>query len=165
MPHYCTFCQMEHSSASCYHPGRAQVADHTACDHRAATLEGELKEASRLAKKEADVYRKSVEDRDRLERELGESNAVCICGCPVHESYGEDGESCGVDSHDCIRVSASAATLYAKLQQEVERLREVMRHAQNRLELSSTLGSKEVKKFYGTVAKMLKGALAADREG
>lgn len=24
MPHYCNFCQVEHSAASCYHPGRQE---------------------------------------------------------------------------------------------------------------------------------------------
>lgn len=38
---------------------------------------------------------------------LRECNAVCLCGCPEseHESYGEDGESCGHDDHECIRVA------------------------------------------------------------
>jgi len=42
-----------------------------------------------------------------LESLLRECNAVCLCGCPEseHESYGEDGESCGHDDHECIRVA------------------------------------------------------------
>lgn len=43
----------------------------------------------------------------RLRGLLHECNAVCLCGCPAseHESYGEDGESCGVEGHECLRVA------------------------------------------------------------
>lgn len=43
----------------------------------------------------------------RLTDLLRECNAVCLCGCPEseHESYGEDGESCGHDDHECLRVA------------------------------------------------------------
>ena len=53
-----------------------------------------------------------------LESLLRECNAVCLCGCPEseHESYGEDGESCADEGHECIRV-APAVLAY------VERLR------------------------------------------
>lgn len=42
-----------------------------------------------------------------LESLLRECNAVCLCGCPEteHESYGEDGESCADEGHECIRVA------------------------------------------------------------
>ena len=42
-----------------------------------------------------------------LESLLRECNAVCLCGCPdsEHESYGEDGESCADEEHECIRVA------------------------------------------------------------
>ena len=45
----------------------------------------------------------------RLTALLHECNAVCLCGCPEseHESYGEDGESCGHDDHECLRVPRS----------------------------------------------------------
>ena len=41
------------------------------------------------------------------EEALRECNAVCLCGCPEseHESYGEDGESCADESHECLRVA------------------------------------------------------------
>lgn len=54
----------------------------------------------------------------RLTALLRECNAVCLCGCPEseHESYGEDGESCADEGHECIRV-AKAVLAY------VERLR------------------------------------------
>lgn len=43
----------------------------------------------------------------RLTALLRECNAVCLCGCPEseHESYGEDGESCADEGHECIRVA------------------------------------------------------------
>lgn len=43
----------------------------------------------------------------RLAALLSECNAVCLCGCPEseHESYGEDGESCADEGHECIRVA------------------------------------------------------------
>ena len=42
-----------------------------------------------------------------LESLFRECNAVCLCGCPdsEHESYDEDGESCGDEEHVCIRVA------------------------------------------------------------
>ena len=48
----------------------------------------------------------SLAEREAL---LHECNAVCLCGCPEseHESYGEDGESCGHDDHECLRVPRS----------------------------------------------------------
>ena len=48
----------------------------------------------------------SLAEREAL---LHECNAVCLCGCPEseHESYGEDGESCGHDDHECLRVPKS----------------------------------------------------------
>jgi len=64
---------------------------------------------------------------------LKESNAVCVCGCPneQHENYGEDGEACEDDTHECNRASravlASVAKLRAEkaaLQQENETLRQ-----------------------------------------
>ena len=50
-----------------------------------------------------------------------ESNAVCICGCPVaeHENYGDEGEACEHPEHECLRTSkavyAVIYTLRAKL--------------------------------------------------
>ena len=52
-----------------------------------------------------------------LEALLRECNAVCLCGCPdeEHESYGEDGESCGHDDHECIRVAPAVLAYVNKL--------------------------------------------------
>jgi hypothetical protein len=48
---------------------------------------------------------------------VADDRAVCLCGCPAdaHESYGEDGESCGCEDHDCLRVCAGAADAVAAL--------------------------------------------------
>lgn len=52
-----------------------------------------------------------------LEALLRECNAVCLCGCPdsEHESYGEDGESCGHDDHECIRVPKAVLAYVERL--------------------------------------------------
>lgn len=81
---------------------------------------GELTDAGERAWAEAESMPvRSVPSRiDELTVLLRESNAVCLCGCPEseHESYGEDGESCADEGHECIRV-APAVLAY------VERLR------------------------------------------
>lgn len=58
---------------------------------RLASLEQQLREAN---------------ENDRLKLVLVESNEVCVCGCDAdqHENYGEDGEGCGNDSHECVRT-------------------------------------------------------------
>jgi hypothetical protein len=57
---------------------------------------------------------KAIEDAGE---DLRADRAVCLCGCPpdVHENYGEDGESCGNDDHDCIRVSVGVAQAFARV--------------------------------------------------
>lgn len=52
-----------------------------------------------------------------LESLLRECNAVCLCGCPEseHESYGEDGESCGHDDHECLRVPKAVLAYVERL--------------------------------------------------
>ena len=54
-----------------------------------------------------------------LESLLRECNAVCLCGCPdsEHESYGEDGESCGDEEHECIRVPSAVLAYVQDLRQ------------------------------------------------
>jgi hypothetical protein len=56
-----------------------------------------------------------------LESLLRECNAVCLCGCPDadHESYDEDGESCGNDEHECIRVAPAVLAYARKLRDTV----------------------------------------------
>jgi len=82
------------------------------CDEREAHYELGL----RMAITDSDDLRwrrwaqKLLDDAHRvpeLESLLRECNAVCLCGCPEseHESYGEDGESCGDEKHECIRVA------------------------------------------------------------
>lgn len=70
----------------------------------------------RLAAAEAEVK--------RLTERVEEDNAVCLCGCPpdAHESLGEDGESCGHDDHECLRVAPAVATLFASLRARAQRL-------------------------------------------
>lgn len=74
-------------------------------------------------------------ERDAANEIAAESNAVCVCGCLAldHESYGEDGEACEHDDHECFRTSkASYAVIHAlrcKLataEQERDRLRAVV---------------------------------------
>lgn len=43
--------------------------------------------------------------------------SACICGCPIaeHESRAEDGESCGNDNHECLRVFPAVAAMLKAL--------------------------------------------------
>jgi len=75
----------------------------------------------------------------RLTEELALDRAVCLCGCAhdVHETYGDEGESCGNDTHECIRVAPavlSAVTLLrqqlAAQAQEIARLTKELARAQ-----------------------------------
>lgn len=52
----------------------------------------------------------ALESFRSLLQQWKEALAVCACGCDAaaHESYGEDGESCGRDDHDCYRTSKAA---------------------------------------------------------
>ncbi len=72
----------------------------------------------RLAEAEADC--------DRLTTVCNESNAVCACGCAndEHESYGEDGESCGHDDHECVRTSLVVSCMLRDLRADRDALRE-----------------------------------------
>jgi hypothetical protein len=60
-----------------------------------------------LSRNDMAAIRHALDTIDTLEGGLALDNAICLCGCPSseHESYGEDGESCGVDGHECIRVA------------------------------------------------------------
>lgn len=53
----------------------------------------------------------------RLTIELKEANAVCVCGCPeaAHENYGEDGEACEHEDHQCVRTNRAVLTIIAGL--------------------------------------------------
>ncbi len=62
-----------------------------------------------------EAYRNAIHT---LLEELANERAVCICGCPVdqHENYGEDGESCEVKEHQCLRVCVAVRNLlYAEM--------------------------------------------------
>ena len=61
-----------------------------------------------------DVERKRA---DELMNELTGDRAVCICGCPpeAHESYGEEGEACEHDDHECLRVCVAVRNIVASL--------------------------------------------------
>lgn len=67
----------------------------------------------------------TIRDREReierLTARVREDNAVCICGCPPeeHESYGEDGESCENDKHECLRACPSIAATVAHLREQL----------------------------------------------
>ena len=73
----------------------------------------------------------SLAEREAL---LHECNAVCLCGCPEseHESYGEDGESCGHDDHECLRVPRSVLAYVETLRRAP--VRDEVREAAERLE-------------------------------
>lgn len=53
----------------------------------------------------------------QLRDELAVERAVCICGCPPgeHESYGDEGETCENESHECIRVAVAVAQIAANM--------------------------------------------------
>ena len=54
---------------------------------------------------------------ERLKEVCKESNEVCACECPAadHESYGENGECCGVEGHECIRTSRAVFAILTGL--------------------------------------------------
>lgn len=81
---------------------------------------------------------KLLDDANRvpeLESLLRECNAVCLCGCPdsEHESYGEDGESCGHDDHECIRVAPAVLAYVERLRSTPPPPSDAVREASERL--------------------------------
>lgn len=75
-----------------------------------------------LRTREAEAQLEQVtRERDALRKELHEERAVCICGCPAgdHENYGEDGESCPHEDHQCLRVCRGAAAVVATLRAQL----------------------------------------------
>jgi hypothetical protein len=92
--------------------------------------EDELKyQIKRAEKAEADLavcqredYRAHFEACDKQRLDLlavcHESNAVCVCGCPDkdHESYGEEGEACQNEMHECIRTSKAVYAIVHALE-------------------------------------------------
>jgi hypothetical protein len=67
------------------------------------------------------ALRTQVED---LKEQLRQERMFCLCGCPAsdHESYGEDGESCGDEDHECLLVAPAVRTCFDKLRAQVEEL-------------------------------------------
>jgi len=49
-----------------------------------------------------------------LRQQLAEDRAVCLCGCTPeqHENYGEDGEGCEREDHNCLRVAVAVRDLF-----------------------------------------------------
>lgn len=105
-----------------------------------------------------------------LVRRASEDSAACICGCPLdeHETYGEDGESCGNETHECFRVSASVAETVNNLRQANERLTECwklvcLRDADARKQLNAAEASlarlvEEHEKAKATIERMRSSA-------
>jgi hypothetical protein len=86
------------------------------------------------------AHQSAVEIIERLEAALAEDRAVCLCGCSAdeHENYGEEGEACGNDDHECIRVCVAAGQIVgglrfenARLTAENEALKSAQRHSAN----------------------------------
>ncbi len=66
-----------------------------------------------------------------LRAELMTDRAVCICGCPneTHESYGEDGEACEHEDHECLRVPVAVRDMFVALRARVVELKvSMVRH-------------------------------------
>lgn len=99
----------------------------SACLAQAPLFEELLAESTRLRAQLSRSETASAENT-RLRAVLAESAAVCACGCSDvdHESYGEDGESCGHDDHECYRTSPAASsalsTLRAQLAQQAQQI-------------------------------------------
>lgn len=106
---------------------KVMSAGEQAAHDRALKAEARVREleAWQLAIAEPLGYVNRADGRDGFEvadaatvlAELRADRAVCICGCPDadHESYDEDGESCGIDDHECVRVCTAAAEIVARL--------------------------------------------------
>ena len=64
-------------------------------------------------------------ERDALTTVCHESNEVCLCGCPLseHENYGEDGESCADETHQCVRTSKAVRMIVTRAEQRLATLR------------------------------------------
>lgn len=83
---------------------------------------------------ERDEARKNAEwldvQRMKLTEVCHESNAVCVCGCPAseHESYGEDGEACSNEAHQCIRTSLAVQKQVAALTARLTELEGALRN-------------------------------------
>jgi hypothetical protein len=126
------------------------------------------KEAAQRDKNAIDLARCNIA-REAAEKELAESNAVCVCGCPesAHESYGEDGDSCEDDTHECMRTSKAVYAIVHQLREralQAEKERDALRDWQATVTVA--LG-REQGAFYEDVPRHIRemrDALAAHRE-
>ena len=57
-----------------------------------------------------ETIRQQAAQIEALKEIADEAFGVCICGCQLseHENYGEDGEQCENEMHECIRTSKAA---------------------------------------------------------
>jgi hypothetical protein len=81
---------------------------------------------SEIAAGKADAIDATLAELAALRQQAAEDRAVCLCGCPEaeHESRMDDGETCGHDDHECIRVPPAVLVIVQQLRQrlaEVER--------------------------------------------
>jgi hypothetical protein len=67
------------------------------------------------------AFAESEREAAALRERLNADNAVCLCGCPDgdHESYGEDGESCANEDHQCLRVAVGVQQVFAALRERL----------------------------------------------
>jgi hypothetical protein len=93
-------------------PLECSVLEHFICDAEDVQSRDQWKDRARHAELECDALTAKVLD---LEARVAEDNEVCLCGCADHEQYGEDGESCGSEGHECLRVCPAVAALFAEM--------------------------------------------------
>lgn len=113
----CVYCQLAEKDMQ-IHEAAVRIID----------ADSALKTAQeQIERLDTDLTRSLAAQRDyenantKLEESLAESSEVCVCGCPPadHESYGEDGESCGKD-HECIRTCIAIRDMLAKKDRQIE---------------------------------------------
>ena len=69
--------------------------------------------------------RELLDALEQAEVLLQQACSVCACGCPEseHENYGEDGEACEHEQHQCVRTSRSVRTMLGQAEQQNTELR------------------------------------------
>ena len=65
-------------------------------------------------KEQAEEIERLTKTNDLLDRSLDSWTEVCVCGCPIseHENYGEEGESCEHEDHQCLRTCPGIAEMF-----------------------------------------------------
>ena len=63
---------------------------------------------------QAEEIERLTKTNDLLDRSLDSWTEVCVCGCPIseHENYGEEGESCEHEDHQCLRTCPAIAEMF-----------------------------------------------------